>query len=50
MDKLQELTLRNVMIGEAIKGGVINPEEEEINFDWSKLQTELKERQWITKS
>lgn len=44
MDKLQELTYRNLMIGEATKGGKIEPEVEEINFDWSKLQKEFKER------
>ncbi|KAL4447074.1 hypothetical protein ABPG74_013926 [Tetrahymena malaccensis] len=45
MDRMQELTYRNIMIGEATKGGVIDPEIQEIQFDWSKLQKELKERQ-----
>lgn len=37
MDRLQELTYRNVMIGEATKGGKLDPEVFEIDFDWSKL-------------
>ncbi|EAR85621.2 hypothetical protein TTHERM_00420290 (macronuclear) [Tetrahymena thermophila SB210] len=45
MDRMQELTYRNIMIGEATKGGVIDPEIQEVQFDWSKLQKELKERQ-----
>ena len=44
MDKLQELTYRHVLLGEATKGGFIDPEEQHINFDWSKLQSEFKER------